>query len=66
MKKVKYKNFPQDPTYPLPENELNMVMESSLEFAGGKIMMSDLLPSMKNVTGELMKGNNVWISLVLK
>lgn len=64
IKKVNYKDFPQDPSYPLPENELNMIMESSIEFAGGKIMMSDLLPSMKSVTGELMKGNNVWISLV--
>ncbi|GIP59061.1 VOC family protein [Paenibacillus sp. FSL W8-0186] len=64
VKKVRYKNFPQDPSYPLSKAELNMIMESSIEFAGGKIMMSDLLPSMKSVTGELMKGNNVWISLV--
>ncbi|MDF2720982.1 MAG: hypothetical protein K0Q59_657 [Paenibacillus sp.] len=65
VKKVKFKDFPQDPNYPLPENELNMVMESSLAFAGGKIMMSDILPSMKRVTGELVKGNQVWISLVI-
>ncbi|MCR6108508.1 VOC family protein [Salipaludibacillus agaradhaerens] len=64
VKKVNYKDFPQDPSYPLPENELNMIMESSIEFADGKIMMSDLLTSMRNVTGELVKGNNVWISLV--
>ncbi|WP_448766742.1 hypothetical protein, partial [Acinetobacter sp. AGC35] len=42
VKKVKFKDFPQDPTYPLPENELDMIMESSIEFAGGKIMMSDI------------------------
>lgn len=65
VKKVKFKDFPQDPNYPLSENELNMIMESSLEFAGGKIMMSDLLPSMKNVTGELVKGNNVIISIII-
>lgn len=64
VKKVKFKDFPQDPNYPMPENELNMIMESSIEFGGGKIMMSDLLPSMKTVTGELTKGSNVWISLV--
>ncbi|USB33213.1 VOC family protein [Paenibacillus sp. YPG26] len=64
VKKVNYKDFPQDPSYPLPDNELNMIMESSITFAGGRIMMSDLLPSMKSVTGELLKGNNVWISLV--
>lgn len=62
---MKFKDFSQDPNYPLPENELNMIMESSLEFAGGKIMMSDLLPSMKNVTGELVKGNNVIISIII-
>lgn len=65
IKKVKFKDSPQDPNYPLPENELNMIIESSVEFAGGKIMMSDILPSMKAVTGELVKGNNVLISLVL-
>lgn len=64
VKKVTFKDFPQDPSYPLPEHELNMIMESSIEFAGGKIMLSDLLPSMKSVTGELVKGSNVWISIV--
>lgn len=66
VKKVKFKDFPQDPNYPLPENELNMIMESSVEFEGGKIMMSDILPSMKAVTGELVKGNNILISLVME
>lgn len=66
VKKVKFKDFPQDPNYPLPDDELNMIMESSIEFAGGRIMMSDLLPSMARVTGELVKGNNVWISLVIE
>ncbi|MGC5774899.1 VOC family protein [Paenibacillus pabuli] len=65
VKKVKFKDIPQDPNYPLPENEQNMIMESSLEFAGGKIMMSDILPSMKKVTGELVKGNNILISIVM-
>ncbi|MCM3700613.1 VOC family protein [Paenibacillus macerans] len=64
VKKVRFKDFPQDPNYPLPENELNKIMESSIEFAGGKIMISDILPSMMAVTGELVKGNNVLISLV--
>jgi len=64
VKQVKFKDIPQDPNYPLPENELNMVMESSIEFAGGKIMMSDILPSMMAATGEVVKGNNVIISLI--
>jgi PhnB protein len=65
VKKIKFSDFPQDPNYPLPENELNMIMESSIEFAGGKIMMSDILPSMKSVMGELVKGNNILISIVI-
>ncbi|WP_068784206.1 VOC family protein [Paenibacillus phocaensis] len=64
VKKVKFRDIPQDPHYPMPENELNMIMESSLQFAGGKIMMSDILPSMKASTGELITGNNVLISLI--
>ncbi|WP_369124610.1 hypothetical protein, partial [Lachnoclostridium sp.] len=37
VKMIKFKDFPQDPNYPLPENELNMIMESSIEFAEGMI-----------------------------
>ncbi len=66
VKKVKFKDFPQDPNYPLPDNELDMIMESSIEFTGGRIMMSDLLPSMQRVTGELVKGNHILISLVIE
>jgi PhnB protein len=66
VKKVKFGDIPQDSKYPLPANELNMIMESSIEFEGGKIMMSDVLPSMKRVTGELVNGNNVLISLVME
>ncbi|ROR26329.1 PhnB protein [Mobilisporobacter senegalensis] len=65
VKKVMFKDFPQDPNYPLPEDELNMIMESSLEFASGKIMMSDTLPSMKQMTGEVIKGNNMLISIII-
>ncbi|MEF2968670.1 VOC family protein [Paenibacillus sp. M1] len=64
VKKVKFRDFPQDPNYPMPENELNMIMESSIEFTGGKIMLSDIPPSMKSVTGELVKGNHILISIV--
>ena len=65
VKKVRFGDIPQDPNYPMPENELKMIMESSIEFAGGKIMMSDILPSMKAVTGEVIKGSNILISLVM-
>jgi len=65
VKKAKFADIPQDPSFPLPDNELNMIMESSIEFAGGKIMMSDILPSMKAVTGELVRGNHILISLII-
>lgn len=63
VKQVKYGDLPQDPNYPLPENELNMIMESSIAFAGGKMMISDLLSAMKQGSGEPVKGNNVLISI---
>ncbi|WP_281884222.1 VOC family protein [Paenibacillus sp. YYML68] len=66
VKSVQFKDFPQDPSYPLPEQELEMIMEASIEFAGGKIMLSDILPSMKKVTGEYVRGNHMFISLVIE
>lgn len=66
VKKVKFKDFSQDPKYPLPENELNMIMESTIEFAEGIIMMSDITPSMKKATGDLIKGNNLLISIIIE
>ncbi len=65
VKKAKFGDMPQDPNYPLPANECAMIMESSIEFAGGTIMLSDILPSMKGVTGEVVQGNNVLISIVI-
>lgn len=64
VKKVKFKDLPQAPNYPMSENELNMIMESSLKFKGGIIMMSDIPPSMQKVTGEVVKGNNILISII--
>ncbi|MDG0792344.1 VOC family protein [Cohnella ginsengisoli] len=63
VKQVKFGDLPQDPNYPLPEHELNMIMESSIAFAGGKLMISDLLSAMKQGSGELVRGNNVLISI---
>ncbi|CAI6079415.1 VOC family protein [Cohnella sp. JJ-181] len=64
VKQVRFGDLPHDPNYPLPESELRMIMESSIAFAGGKIMISDLLSSMKQGMGDLVKGNNVLISIV--
>ncbi|MFS0723620.1 VOC family protein [Paenibacillus sp. 1P07SE] len=66
VRKVRFGDMPQDPQYPLPEQEQALIMESSLEFAGGRLMISDLLPSMKAVTGELVKGNQMLISIVIE
>lgn len=66
VKKVRFGDFPQNPSYPLPQDELDMIMESSVEFAGGVIMMSDILPSMKKITGELIKGNNILVSIIIE
>jgi len=66
VKKVKFMDFPQDPSYPLPEHELNMIMESSIAFAGGENMLSGILPALKVVTGKLVKGNQLLISLVIE
>lgn len=65
VKQVRFGDIPQDPQYPLPDNELKMIMDASITFAGGKIMLSDLLPSMQAATGELVSGNNLLISLVI-
>ena len=66
VKQVKFGDIPQNPEYPLPDKELNMIMESSIEFTGGRIMLSDLLPSMQAAIGELVQGNNLLISLVIE
>lgn len=65
VKSVKFGDIPQNPEYPMPDRELDMIMESSIEFPGGKLMMSDVPPSMKAVTGEWVQGNNMLISLVM-
>ncbi|WP_151736025.1 VOC family protein ['Paenibacillus yunnanensis' Narsing Rao et al. 2020] len=65
VKKARFKDIPQDPNFPMPVHELNMIMESSVEFAGGTLMMSDIPPSMKSTMGELVQGNNVLISIII-
>jgi len=65
VKQVRFGDIPQDPNYPLPDNERNMIMESSVTFDGGTIMMSDVLPSMKGMMGEVVPGNNMLITLVM-
>ncbi|WP_020620547.1 VOC family protein [Paenibacillus daejeonensis] len=65
VKKVRFGDIPQNPNYPMPEQERAMIMESSLEFAGGRLMMSDVPPSMKNVTGDIVRGTQLLISIVI-
>ncbi len=64
VKKVRFGAFGQDPNAPLTEKEQNMIMESRIEFSGNILMLSDVLPSMQAVTGEVTKGNTVLISII--
>ncbi|PWA06017.1 VOC family protein [Pueribacillus theae] len=64
VKKVRFGAFGQDPNAPLTEEEQNMIMESRIEFSGNILMVSDVLPSMQAVTGEVTKGNTVLISII--
>lgn len=63
VKKVKFGAFGEDPNAPLSEEEKNMIIESRIEFAGNILMISDVTPSMQTVTGEVIKGTNVLISI---
>ncbi|WP_314064932.1 VOC family protein [uncultured Vagococcus sp.] len=66
IKKFTFKDFPQDPHYPIPAEELELIMNASMKFAGGIIMLSDVLPSMKEMADSFIAGNNVTLSVVLK
>lgn len=66
IKKVSFKDFPQDPNYPIPAEELDLIMNASMKFAGGLIMLSDVLPSMKEMADNFTAGNNITLSVVLK
>lgn len=63
VKKVKFGAFGEDPNASLSEEEKNMIMESRIEFSGNILMISDVTPSMQTVTGEVIKGTNVLISI---
>ncbi len=64
VKKVRFKDFGQDPNYPRPEEEQDMIMEADLTFSGNRIMLSDVPPSMQAFTGNVKIGNNILISLI--
>lgn len=64
VKKVRFGAFGQDPNAPLTEEEQNMIMESRIEFSGNILMLSDVPPSMQAVTGEVVKGNALLISII--
>ena len=64
VKKVKFGALPQDPSAPLSLEEQNMIMESRVEFSEATLLISDVLPSMQVVTGEVIIGTNVIISII--
>ena len=64
VKKVRFGAFGQNPNAPLTEEEQNMIMESRIEFSGNILMISDVLPFMQSITGEITNGNTVLISII--
>lgn len=66
IKKFKFKDFPQNPNNLIPEKELDLIMNASMKFADGIIMFSDLLPSMKEMEGNFIVGNNMSLAIVIK
>lgn len=64
IKKVSFGVLPQNPSAPLSLEEKGMIMESRIEFSENIVMISDVLPSMQAVTGEVTKGTNVIISVI--
>lgn len=66
IKKIKFKDFPQNPNSSLAEEELDLIMNASMKFAGGIIMFSDVLPSMKKSGNSFISGNNMSLTIVIK
>ncbi|WP_366596953.1 VOC family protein [Bacillus pumilus] len=64
VKKVNFGALPQNPSAPLSLEEQGMIMESRIEFSENILMISDILPSMQAVTGEVTQGTNVIISVI--
>ncbi|PAD81617.1 hypothetical protein CHH57_18980 [Niallia circulans] len=64
VKKVRFAAFVQDSNAPLTKEEQNMIMESRIEFSGNILMISDVPPFMQAMTGEIIKGNTVLISII--
>lgn len=64
VKKVKFGFFGDNPAAPMTNEEKEMIMESSLEFSGNKIMISDVPSFMKKTTGNITAGNSLIISLI--
>ncbi|MEK3969978.1 VOC family protein [Bacillus sp. FSL M7-0558] len=64
VKKVNFGALPQNPSAPLSLEEQGMIMESRIEFSENILMISDVLPSMQAVTGEVTQGTNVIISVI--
>ncbi|GAF64682.1 hypothetical protein BTS2_1578 [Bacillus sp. TS-2] len=64
VKKVSFGALPPNPSVPLSKEEKDMIMESRIDFSENTLMVSDVLPSMQAVTGEVTKGTNVVISII--
>lgn len=64
VRKVRFNAFGPNPNLPLTEEEQNMIMEASIDFGGNTLMLSDVPPSMQAMTGPVINGNSILISLI--
>jgi len=55
-----YKDMPEDPNFPVPEEAKNLIMHGSITFNGQYIMFSDVMPNQ-----PFNKGNNMSILIDL-
>lgn len=64
VKKVKFGVLGENPAASMTEQEKEMIMESSLDFLGNKVMISDIPPFMQKTVGSLTIGNTLIVSLI--
>ena len=61
--KVSFLTYGQTPNLDLSSKEKEMIMECYIEFSGNVLMLSDVLPSMQQTVGKIVRGNNVLLNV---
>ena len=62
--KIKFLTFGQMPNLNLNPEEKEMIMDAYIEFGNNILMLSDVPPFMRQSVGEVVKGNNILISII--